>query len=393
MRHGQPWFEHLKQFVDQGARAFKMDGAYQVNEHPDRRYLNGMTDEQMHNLYPTLLNKQMSQGMAEHTNLRPMIYSSGAYAGIAQYSATWAGDTGGGVKPLISILNHGLSGHSNASCDMDVFTDEGIHFGFLQPWSQVNSWAYWRHPWLLGEELGKMFKRYAKLRYRLLPYFYTMAHKASTTGMPMMRAMPLAYPQLPGADELHCQYMLGDALLTAAFCESFTLPEGQWYDYWTGKLVKGDQTFAFEKGDGHGGPIFVKAGSVIPMGPKLQFVGQRDETKLDLRWYPGESSESSIYEDDGESFAHESGQHCITRIEQQVIDGGFRCVVHPRQGSYTGQPQTRTYRLRLCGDQQIKSITLDGETHAIKTDRKGRVVVDFAEDNNRKQIRVIDVQC
>lgn len=391
-RHGQAWFEHLKKFVDQGARAFKMDGAYQVNEHPDRRYLNGMTDEQMHNLYPTLLNKQMSNGLAEHLGLRPMIYSSGAYAGIAQYSATWAGDTGGGVKPLVSILNHGLSGHSNASCDMDVFTDEGIHFGFLQPWSQVNSWAYWRHPWLLGEERGKLFKRYAKLRYRLLPYLYTMAHKATTTGMPMMRAMPLAFPQMPDADALHCQYMLGDALLTAAFCEDFTLPEGKWYDYWTGKCVDGNQTFAFEKGDGHGGPIFVKAGSVIPMGPKMQFVGQRDETNIDLRWYPGDAAESSIYEDDGESFAHVSGQHCITRIEQMPIDGGYRCVIHPRQGSYAGMPETRTYRLRLCGDQDISSVTLDGQTVERKTDRKGRVVIDFVEDTTRKHTRVVEVK-
>lgn len=392
-RHGQAWFEHLKKFVNQGARAFKMDGAYQVNEHPDRRYLNGMTDEQMHNLYPTLLNKQMSKGMAEHLGLRPMIYSSGAYAGIAQYSATWAGDTGGGIKPLISILNHGLSGHSNASCDMDVFTPEGIHFGFLQPWSQVNSWAYWRHPWLLGEKLGPIFKRYAKLRYRLLPYLYTMAHKATTTGMPMMRAMPLAYPQMPDADQLLCQYMLGDALLTAAFCENFTLPQGQWYDYWTGKMHQGDQTFAFEMGHGHGGPLYVKAGSVLPMGPKMQYVGQRDETKIDLRWYPGAAGESSIYEDDGESFAHETGSFCTTNIVQQPIDGGYRCMIHPREGKYAGQPERRTYRLRLCGDQVIGSVTLDGQTAAIQTDRKGRVSIEFAEDADRRISRVVEVMC
>ena len=142
----EPWFEHLKKFVDQGASAFKMDGSNQVVEHPDRKWGNGMTDEEMHNLYPTLLNKQMSLGFKEHTGKRSMIYSSGGYAGIQKYSATWAGDTGGGSKPLVSILNHGLSGHSNASCDMDVFSHAGIHFGFLMPWSQLCSWAYWRHP-------------------------------------------------------------------------------------------------------------------------------------------------------------------------------------------------------------------------------------------------------
>ena len=140
-----------------------MDGARQVNEHPDRKWGNGMDDEEMHNLYPTLLNQQMHQGFKEHTGRRPMIYSSGGYTGLQQYAATWAGDTGGGPKPLVSMLNHGLSGHANVSCDMDVFTPMGIHFGFLQAWSQVCSWAYWRHPWLLGDKLLPIFKTYARL--------------------------------------------------------------------------------------------------------------------------------------------------------------------------------------------------------------------------------------
>ena len=89
------------------------DGAYQINAHPDRLYGNGMTDVEMHNMYPTLYNKQMSQGFSEHTGKRAMVYSSGGYTGIQQYSATWAGDPGGGAKPLVSMLNHGMSGHTN----------------------------------------------------------------------------------------------------------------------------------------------------------------------------------------------------------------------------------------------------------------------------------------
>ncbi len=84
-RPEEPWFDHLKKFVDQGVSAFKMDGARQVNEHPDRKWGNGMDDEEMHNLYPTLLNQQMHQGFREHTGRRPMIYSSGGYTGLQQY--------------------------------------------------------------------------------------------------------------------------------------------------------------------------------------------------------------------------------------------------------------------------------------------------------------------
>ena len=132
----EPWFEHLKEFVDQGAAAFKLDGSAQVIEHPDRQWGNGMTDEEMHNLYPVIYAKQMARGFEKHTKRRAMVYSAGGYAGVQQFVASWAGDTGGGPKPLASMLNLGLSGHSNHSCDMDVFSVPGIHFGFLQTWAR-----------------------------------------------------------------------------------------------------------------------------------------------------------------------------------------------------------------------------------------------------------------
>jgi alpha-glucosidase (family GH31 glycosyl hydrolase) len=83
-----------------------------------------MTDEEMHNLYPVVYAKQMARGFESHTGRRAMVYSAGGYAGVQQFVATWAGDTGGGAKPLASMLNHGFSGHSNHSCDMDVFNIE-----------------------------------------------------------------------------------------------------------------------------------------------------------------------------------------------------------------------------------------------------------------------------
>ena len=105
-KRGEPWFEHLKKFVDNGAAAFKMDGANQICFHPDRRWYNGMDDAEMHNLYPVLLAKQMSRGFSDHTGRRSMIYTAGGYAGIQQFAATWAGDTGGAEKPLAVSYTH-----------------------------------------------------------------------------------------------------------------------------------------------------------------------------------------------------------------------------------------------------------------------------------------------
>jgi alpha-glucosidase len=145
-----------------------------------------MTDEEMHNLYPVIYAKQMAQGFENHTRRRSMIYSAGGYAGVQQYVATWAGDTGG-AKPLASMLNLAFSGHSNHSCDMNVSDVEGIHFGFLQTWVQENNWDYWYQPWLLKEEHTAAFRQYDQLRYRLLPYLYSAAAEAALTGYPVSR--------------------------------------------------------------------------------------------------------------------------------------------------------------------------------------------------------------
>jgi alpha-glucosidase (family GH31 glycosyl hydrolase) len=349
-RPEEPWFEHLKQFVDQGVSAFKMDGASQVNEHPDRKWGNGMDDEEMHNLYPTLLNKQMHLGFAEHTGRRPMIYSSGGYAGIQRYAATWAGDTGGGPRPLVSMLNHGMSGHVNTSCDMDVFTPAGIHFGFLQAWSQVCSWAYWRHPWLLGEELLAVFQFYARFRYRLLPYIYSTAHVAAQTGMPIMRAMPLLFPEDPRSDELVQQYMLGDAFLTAAFADEIRLPRGTWIDVWTGQAYVGPRDVPVEFPEDRGGPLFVRDGAIVPTWPEMDYVGQRPVDKLGLEVYLNKGdvrNTFSLYEDDGETFGYLEGQVARTRIACERRGNETTVCIGPREGAYDGMPAERSYDVSL----------------------------------------------
>lgn len=356
----EPWFAHLQKFVDQGVSAFKMDGALQVNEHPDRKWGNGMDDEEMHNLYPTLLNKQMSIGFSEQTGRRAMIYSSGGYAGIQRYAATWAGDTGGGPKPLISILNHGLSGHSNASCDMNVFTAAGIHFGFFMPWSQVCSWAYWRHPWLLGDELGALFKFYARLRYRLLPYIYSMAHVAARTGLPLVRAMPLAFPDDPRSDELMHQYMFGDAFLTGAFVDEIHLPAGRWIDYWTGQVHDGPLDLPAAFPADRGGPLFLRAGAILPHWPLMQYVGQKSTATLNLHLYPHGESRFTLYEDDGISHEYLNGAVAATDIRGAETAGQVTLGIDPRQGAYPGMPEERAFEVWLHAASAPAAVEVDG---------------------------------
>jgi len=385
----EPWFEHLKPFIDQGARAFKLDGANQINFHPDRKWGNGMDDEEMHNLYPLLYGKQMSLGFRDYTGKRAMIYTPGGYAGIQQFCATWAGDTGGGHKPLVSMLNHGLAGHSNVSCDMETLSPAGIHSGFFQAWSQLSGWAYYKQPWFLGEKLQPIFTYYARLRYRLLPYIYSLAHVAAGTGLPMMRAMPLAFPDDPQSDGLLTQYMFGDAFLVAAFTDQIHLPEGRWIDFWTGDVHDGPKDFAPPVPEDRGGPLFVRAGAIIPQGPDMDYVGQKPFETLSLHVWPHGESAFTLYEDDGETYAYLKGDIAVTKITCSASDGQVTLTIAPRSGHYDGMPAKREFDVLLYRDSAPSEVKVDGRTlepSAWRYDEETRAVrLQVAEDPGRSK--------
>lgn len=356
----EPFFEHLKKFVDKGASAFKLDGAWQVNEHPDRKWGNGMDDIQMHNLYPLILSKQMSTGFTEHTNRRSMIYSSGGFAGIQKYAATWAGDTGGGPRPLASMLNHAMSGHVNTSCDMLVYTKEGIHFGFLQSWSQVNSWAYRRHPWYLGSEMEEVFRSYAKLRYSLIPYIYSTAYQAWLDSTPIMRPLPYVYPNDEKGSAIKTEYMLGDYLLVSCFTDELYLPEGNWIDYFTGQRYEGPVEMKYEFPEGKGGGLFVKDGAIIPTVSGMNYITGTIMDEIIIDVFPYKDSEFTIFDDDGVSLEYEKGAHSEIVIRSSVSNNMITITGDKRKGCFDQMPISIKAIIRVMGDKPI-SVKLDGQ--------------------------------
>ncbi|MCD6361917.1 MAG: glycoside hydrolase family 31 protein [Armatimonadetes bacterium] len=337
-RRDVPWYDHLTHFVDEGAHWFKQDGAMQVLEHPDRLWGNGMTDAQMHNLYPLLYSRQMLQGYREHTGRRTFTFTCAGWAGLQALTGTWTGDTGGEEGPLVACLNLSLSGHGMSTCDMDVSTPAGIHFGMLLPWAQLNSWNYWRHPWLQGEQLQAVFTDYARLRYRLLPYIYSTAWLAHTTGVPMMRSMPLHWPDEAAAYDSLRQYLLGPALLVASFTDEIWLPPGDWHNFWTGERLRGGRRARPEVPEDRGGPLLAAAGAIVPMGPDMDYVGQRPEDELTVHVWAGPESSFTLYEDDGLTYEFERGAYRTTVISQRPTTGGLQVNVAAPEGDFTGAP-------------------------------------------------------
>ncbi|MDD4016784.1 MAG: glycoside hydrolase family 31 protein [Kiritimatiellae bacterium] len=337
----EPWFEHLKEFVGQGVQGFKLDGAKQVIDHPGRPWANGMTDEQAHNLYPLVYSKEMVRSFENYTGLRPMIYTPCGWAGFQQFSATWAGDTGGGLGPLSAMLQQGVTGHSNVSCDMVTTDIRALHFAFLSPWSLLDDWAFFFQPWCQEKEAQDVFRAYDELHYRLLPYIYTGSYHSHKTGWPLMRSLALEYPEAhPAYDDCLSAWKFGDNLLIAAFTEKLALPAGDWYEWRTCAKVTGPATVPVEISPAWGGALYVKAGSVIPMWPVKQHVEKGWNETVEFHVWPGESGASELYEDDGVSVAYREGEGAVTPLKLETEQGWFfdtrKLTIGARKGTFRG---------------------------------------------------------
>ena len=330
----EPWFEHLKKFVDNGAACFKLDGYAQVIPHPQRLWAKKYFDSEVHNVYPVLLAKQMKNGFKEYTDRRGLIYTSGAQLGTQQYAATWAGDTGGGPRTLVACLNYAMCGHTNTTCDMDIMDVKAIHYAFLSTWTQICSWAYYFHPWFLPTEVEKLIQRYSKLRSSLFPYIYAMAHKASVTGIPVMRPLPMLYDDTARYDDVQNAYMFGDSLYVGAFNMSLKLPEGEWIDYFTGKTYQGD--IDYEIADGYAGALLVKKGSILATMQPQQYILEKEHEYI-IRVYAGADAEFSLYEDDQFTYDYEKGGYAETRFTWTEGQKRGTLAVYQRQGSFVGR--------------------------------------------------------
>lgn len=382
----EAWFEHLKKFVDNGASAFKLDGAFQVNDHPDRLWGGRYLDDEVHNVYPVIYAKQMKEGFENHTDgRRAFIYTPCLYAGSQKYCASWAGDTGGGFDTVVAMLNFGLCGHTNVTCDMDAARAEAIHYSFFSPWVQQLGWRNWQQPWFLADEQEDMIRFYSRLRSALFPYIYTAAHTASATGMPVARALSLMYENVPEYDYVTNTYMFGDSFLITVFDMNVTLPEGKWYDFWTGEVYEGGRTFGYKIPEGRGGAAFVRAGSVIPMMKDQDYIIKVEQPEeYILRVYPGVDGEGELYEDDGYSYGYENGEYATTALGiTDSTDAGFALVIGERKGTFPGRERRPDDRykesdpvipgigevvpMRIVIEREVSSVTLDGENVAVIT--------------------------
>lgn len=306
------------------------------------------THGEMHNVYGHLMSRAAFQGWKEATGLRPFVITRACYSGSQKYAVCWTGDNQSLWNHLRMAIpqqcNLGLSGMAFMGTDIGGFGADAtpelmarwVQVGCFSPLFRSHSANGTRlqEPWRFGEEVTDIFRRYVKLRYALLPYYYDLFRQCEETGLPPLRPLVLHYEHDETVREMNDEFLLGEQLLVAPVVEQGArrrmvyLPEGVWYDFWTGERHSGGWLMREAPLDVC--PIYVKAGTILPLYPEQRYVDEVKEPVLTLRCYAGEGCWEH-YRDNGRDYAYREGAYTLYRftqhggeLTQELLHNGLR---------------------------------------------------------------------
>jgi alpha-glucosidase len=324
---------------------------------------------EIHNVYGMENSRATYEGLLKISpDLRPFVLTRATYAGGQRYASTWTGDNSSTWNHLRlstpMLENLGLSGFGFSGADVGGFIGspsadlltKWIELGTFQPIDRNHSekGTANQEPWVHGTEQENIRRRYIEERYRLLPYIYSTVEQMARTGTPVVRPLFLEFP-FANADgkpfdlEAGNEFMFGSDLLVAPSpypdqTDSYEVkfPASEWYDYWTGERV--------DRGVGRVAgaaikpyvvrpelptlPVFVRAGSILPMQALTQSTEEKPAGPLLLDVYPGRDCSGSLYQDDGKSLAFQRGDFLRIAFTCEILSDSIKVRIGSHQGSY-----------------------------------------------------------
>lgn len=343
---------------------------------------NILTTNQMHigsgaryaNIYPLFHTGGVSDGQHSASGeKRVFILSRSAYAGTQRYGVTaWSGDVLSDwitfQRQIPAGLNYSISGMPYWTTDIGGFISGGnlndpnfrelfvrwFQFGAFSPIFRVHGtrWPNENELWSYGHEAEKILVDYDKLRYRLLPYIYSEAWQVTSHDGTLMRPLVMDWRDDVEAQNTGDEYLFGPAILVTPVTQAHAttrqvyLPKALWYDFWTGEKVEGSKRIETDAPLSKL-PLFVRAGSIVPMGPVMQWSTQKPEDPIELRIYPGADGDFTLYEDENDSYRYEKGTYATIGLHWN--DAEHTLTIGAREGSFPGMLAARTFRVVIVG--------------------------------------------
>lgn len=356
------------------------------------------------NAFPLVNAKGVYEGQRKVNNEnRVFILTRSAYAGLQRYAAAaWSGDIASrweDMKTQIGAgVNFSLSGMPYWTMDIGGFSVEKRYekpdkenleewrelntrwyqFGAFVPLFRVHGQFPFREIYNIAPENHPAYKSmmyYNRLRYRLMPYIYSIAGNTYHKDYTMMRGLMMDFPQDLKASNLSDAYLFGPSLLINPVYKykdrdrTVYLPSGQgWYDLYTGKYLKGGQTIKadapYEKM-----PVYVKEGSILPTGPEIQYTSEKPADPLTLFVYTGKNASFSLYEDEGTNYNYEKG--AFATIDLNYQEKTKTLTVGNRKGSFKGMRERRTFRIIVVSPKSAKALDFNQKaSHTLTYDGK-----------------------
>jgi alpha-glucosidase (family GH31 glycosyl hydrolase) len=340
----------------------------------------GLDVKRLHNIFPIAYAKAPYLKFQQYNGIRGLNHTREGYAGIQRYPFIFAGDWPSEWQYFTPVirggLNTGLSGIGAWTHCMGGFEHVAdpellirwCQFGMFSPIAMLFGMEHpnYKEPWRYGENALKIFTAFDKLRYRLIPYIYSSYYQMYKTGMPVMQALVLQHPDDPNTYTIDDQYYFGKDLLVCpvtvkdAKTRILYLPQGDWYDYWTGRKMKGARYInVFTPIENM--PVFARAGAIIPMQPEMNYEGEKPVNPLTLDIYPSPASEFQLYEDDGLTLDYQNGEYALTRIEcRQDIDR-ILIDIHSPEGIFQLPDRTLVIKLHI----EVKPIRINADNRKV----------------------------
>jgi len=324
-------------------------------------------------LYPLMTTSAVYDGQRSVTDQkRVFILSRSAYAGIQRNStAVWSGDVNSDWETLRrqipAGLNLMLSGIPYWTTDIGGFTDgdptspayrelflRWFEYGTFCPIFRVHGTRTTNQNelWSYGAGAQEILTRYDTLRYRLMPYIYSLAWQVTHAGYTLMRPLVMDYREDVTARNLGDQYLFGPALMVSPVTDPGVdqqrvyLPNTTWTNFWTGESLFGGK-FIMAAAPLETLPLFVRAGSILPMGPAMEYSNQKPEDPIELRIYPGADADFTLYEDDGLTYDYEKGAYATIPLHWD--DARHTLTIGARQGNLPGMIEHRTFKIVWVG--------------------------------------------
>ncbi len=285
-----------------------------------------------HNVYGMQMARATYQGLKKFAYpKRPFVITRAAYSGTQRYTSSWTGDNVATWEHLwianVQAQRMAMSGFSFAGSDIGGFAEQPdgelfarwIQLGVFHPFCRTHSSGDHgeQEPWMFGDEITGIVKKFIELRYQLLPYLYTSFWQYLDEGIPMIKSLVLYDQEDVQTHYRTDEFIFGDKIFVCPIIEPNSkgrrlyLPKGNWYNYWSNKLVKGGQEMWVDA-DIDSLPIFVKEGAIIPKYPIQQFVDEKefDEITLDVYYKKGKEN-SLLFDDAHDGYDYTKGRYSL----------------------------------------------------------------------------------